>query len=156
MGTYYKIIYLGHPFAKSFFADAFHINGLSDLWVGRHFCAAPEYTQTLPDFAIHAPYPVLHFSDNALDALFWRQLFGHVRYVFEIKPIGQIYRECCRDSNGLYQCGAREIELVKLITEDGLIDLARDEISENTDDAISRYPVPYIQNYIRRLLRGGR
>ncbi len=156
MDTFYKIIYIGDAQNTSFFVDQFHIRGLSDLWTGRCFEATNICMSGSQECMIQAPYPVIHFCDNALDALLWRGLFGHVRYVFEIEPIGQVFREKCNDQNGLYQCGARGIKLQKLITEDGLIKLAQAHVYKDPKASIDRYTNVAIKDYIYKLCRGGR
>ena len=153
MTMFYKVIYIGNMESHSFFCDTFGVRGLADLTRGRMFHADASRVQSqMPEYVIQSPVPLIHFCDNALDTLLWCKLFGHVRYVFKIKPIGDVQRAVCNDNIGLYQCGAPGIELKRRISEEKLIKLARREVSRDIDAAVARYAAPSLQNYIRRLL----
>lgn len=158
MKKYYKVIFIGSMRQGSLFAQTFGVRGLVDLPDGRRFYAQ---TTTAYDMdrkcEIASPVPLIHFCDNALDALLWRDIvFEQERYVFEVRPIGDVVKSVCNDKNGLYQCGAPGIELVKVIKEGELEQLAQREIADNPDAAIARYSRPCIRSRIHDLIQYGR
>lgn len=157
MNRFYKVIFIGDMHSDSLFALTFGIHGLTDLKPGRKFMATHKYTSVdIEKYAIPSPVPLIHFCDNAVDTLLWRQIFGHVRYVFEIQPIGPITYDICKDHNRLQQCGAPGIELKQLVTENGLINLAKAEMAVNPDRIINQYENPLIRQWLWRLYHGAR
>ena len=156
---------------NSRFMEEFYRSEIEDIYPGRQFTAKGkpyEWCQWYsksgaahPRVSLQSPMPVIHFSDNTIDMLMWYYVgmgltspYQEV-YFFEINPLTQVYKQRCIDKNKLYQCGAQRIEIVQQMTMGDVFRVANQEIQNNTDEIINRYPdknmlklIMHIQNNI--------
>lgn len=141
---------------NSHFAETFGISEIEEINPGRRFIAKGKpyewcqwYSKSgnaYPRVSLQSPMPLIHFSDNAIDLLMWYYKGMGVTspyqevYFFEIKPLSPVYKQRCNDKNELYQCGAQHIEVVQPLTMGDILRVADQEIQNNIDEIINRYP----------------
>ncbi len=158
----------------SHFAKVYNISEIDDIYPGRRFVSRGkpfEWCQNYsdsgiptPGITLQNPVPMIHFCDNAIDLLMWYRIgmksispWQEV-YFFEILPLSPVHKQTCNDKNKLYQCGAWHIEIIRQITIGEIFRIASQEIKDNIDEIINRYPdqnmmkiILYIQeNVIRK------
>ena len=158
---------------NSRFVKDFDISEIDEIYPGRQFTAKGkpyEWCQWYsksgnpnPKVSLQTNVPMIHFSDNTIDLLMWYYVgmrfsspYQEV-YFFEIKPMSQVHKQRCNDKNNLYQCGAQRIEIVQQVTMGDIFRIANQEIQNNTDEIINRYPdknmlklIMHVQNNIIR------
>ena len=137
------------------FADAYNIMHVEDILPDQVFRAQGKpfewcvrfdaSGQVCPGVPVFSQEPVIHFCDNAIDLLMWyyKGWDGPVyneTYFFEVEPIGAIYKNQCNDKNHFWQCGANKIKIVRQVSFGELLRVASDEIKQNLDEIINRYP----------------
>ena len=158
---------------NSRFAKVFNISEVEEIYPGRRFVAQGKpyewcqwYSKSgkpSPKVSLQTHAPMIHFADNAIDLLMWYYVGMGVNspyqevYFFEINPLTQVHKQRCSDKNNLYQCGAQRIEIVQQMTLGDIFRAANQEIQNNTDEIINRYPdknmlklIMHVQNNIIR------
>lgn len=133
MTYYYKVIS-----ENSHFKQEYNIDDIFAIPFGTVFYAHPQKTES--SLPIKTDFPVLHFSDNAGDAVYWHiVLLGEMgdvplsnAVIYEITPIGPIIKEKISDhpDNHHSQCGAPAIRIEKQISLKALNDRWGDELLE--------------------------
>lgn len=115
----------------SYFKYEFNIDDIFAIPAGSVF-TAHRYQCDEYSCAIKSDFPVIHFADNAIDAVFWCHIMSGPKPVsavaiYEITPLSQpILKEKCKDHNGRIQCGAEKIRIDKQISFRELRSLAFD------------------------------
>mgnify|MGYP003307134257 CR=1 FL=1 len=140
----------------SFFADTYNIDSPDDIYPGQCFFAKGKqfewctHTDSIgfchPKVCLWNEWPLIHFCDNAIDLLMWYKIGLHDEnwfreiYFYEITPSLPYYKERCKDKNRLFQCGARGIKIIRHLTMDDVLRIAKKEINNNIEEIINRYP----------------
>lgn len=164
---FFKLI----PVQHSRFATTYNIRDVDDIYPGRRFVSRGKLYDWCAIFdnsgyrqrglSIHYAVPLIHFCDNAIDLLMWYYVsmkqslpYSEV-YFFEIKPLAPVHKERCIDKDGLYQCGAHTIEIVKQLSFGDILRIADQEIDKKRDKIIKRYPeqnmfklIKYVQDNV--------
>lgn len=141
---------------NSHFAQTYNILDIDEIYPGQRFVSrgrlfdwCKQYSKSgipQPGITLQTEIPMIHFTDNAIDLLMWYYVgMGditpwHEMYFFEIKPLSPIHKERCNDKNKLYQCGAWHIEIEQPLTMGDILRIADQEIQDNIDEIINRYP----------------
>lgn len=152
MTKYYKIIFL----PDSMFARQYGLSEEYDIMPGQRFtahgkkyewCCKTDKKGFVEDkVSICTADPVIHFCDNAIDALLWADLLNRTNadekygYFYEVQPLGHIYKQQCNDNDGYFQCGAHRIEILRRVSNKEMLRLGAQEIDENASGIIQRYP----------------
>lgn len=149
---FFKMIFL----QGSHFAKTYNISEIDDIYPGQRFVSrgkefewCQKYSKSgkpSPGITLQTVIPMLHFCDNAVDLLMW-YLVGMKSmspwqeiYFFEIEPLSPVHKQRCNDKNQFFQCGAQNIEIKKQLTMGDILRIADQEITENIDEIINRYP----------------
>lgn len=122
MKTYYKIIT-----DNSHFAGEYKISDVMAIPSGTHFRANAPYDNEL---TIHADFPVIHFSDNALDTMLWYEILTRPNdkiAIYEVMPLGPVVKQQCHEQKKLNQCGANEIQIGSQISEAAVLRRVKEE-----------------------------
>lgn len=144
------------PVQNSRFVRTYNIADINDVYPGQRFVSRGkpyEWCQIYsksgaaqPGLALQTQVPMIHFCDNAIDLLMWYYVgiqdalpYQEI-YFFEIKPLSPVHKQRCNDKNKLYQCGAWHIEITQPLTMADILRLADQEIQNNIDEIINRYP----------------
>lgn len=141
---------------NSHFAHTYNISDINDIYPGQRFVSRGkrfEWCQSYsksgaarPGVTLQTRAPMIHFCDNAIDLLMWYYIGMGITspyqeiYFFEIKPLSPVHKQRCNDKNKLYQCGAWHIEITQPLTMGDILRLADQEIQNNIDEIINRYP----------------
>ena len=136
MQKYYKIVDANLPFLTDY-----NMEDPTKVPLFKTFTAKSPETEY--GLFIHSKTPVLHFCDNAFDTMLWYSTcVSHIEdaFVYEIKPIGNIIKEKCKDEHGLYQCGAPQIQFIKLVDTNEMFDLALSEFEKDRMAKFRLYP----------------
>jgi len=93
---------------------------------------------------IQSKFPVMHFTDNALDGLLWfLRLTDHQVWeatIYVVQPLTPIVKQICRDSAGFYQCGAEIIRIDRQLCPSLLINQIKQEFEHNQIPKENPYP----------------
>ena len=144
------------PVQNSRFVRTYKIADINDVYPGQRFVSrgklyewCQKYSKSgaaQPGLALQTQVPMIHFCDNAIDLLMWYYVgiqdalpYQEI-YFFEIKPLSPVHKQRCNDKNKLYQCGAWHIEITQPLTMGDILRLADQEIQNNIDEIINRYP----------------
>lgn len=144
MQKYYKIIT-----EKSWFKKIYDFKDVSDIPYGTMVEAQEPFSND-PQYTIgkrkhwYIKQPVIHFCDNAFDTMLWQPvLVGTLvpkKYqIYEIKPITPIVKEKCADEYGIYQCGAKKVEILGKMNDIDMYDLAVAEFHKDRSTKIDSY-----------------
>ena len=129
---YYKIVT-----SKSFFTDLLYkkmdVFNIPDGTI----LTAPQSCRHRPD----DPQCMLnqccfHFAEGAFDTMLWHTILcNRVKQcqIYKIKPLTQITKSRCLDSDGIYQCGASQIEFIEKQDTDELYDCAIQEYNAHSN-----------------------
>ena len=123
---FYKIIIPG-----SFFADFYNDDcNLFDIPYGT-ILTAPSLSKHKPDYPQYLiNESCLHFAEGAFDTMLWHaQLSHHLLkgQIYSIQPLTNVIKQRCPDALGLYQCGAKQIEILDKQDMDKMYELAIQE-----------------------------
>lgn len=133
---YYKIVT-----PQSFFTDLY--DGIINIDVFDIPCGT---VFTAPDQSKHRPddprcminNSCFHFAQGAFDTMLWHTLLCHHNtletVIYQIQPLsGVVEKQRCRDSNGIYQCGAHEIKILQKQNIHDMYELAIQEYYTDSD-----------------------
>ena len=147
---YYKIVS-----EYMYFYNIARMNGFDDMskiYHGKIFHAYKPSEHT--DVILQHNTPLLHFTDNAFDAMLWASKFnsfvaGKGYYFYEIVPLTQIIKQRCNDSTNLYQCGAYKISFRKQLETSKMFDLAISEYEKDPTAKQQTYPDLDLEKIVR-------
>lgn len=143
---YYKVVGYGFPFT-CFIKKHYNITNFESIPCGAQFSATEKAKGRLP---IKAEMPIIHFSDSAFDAILWKLIFKtKSSVIYEIEPQGQVFKQRCNDQYGIYQCGAKEIKIVRTISDRKMLSMAMEEYLKNKKEILEMYPNIKIKTVIR-------
>lgn len=141
---------------NSHFGQKYNISDIDEIYPGRRFVSHGKrfewclrYNKSgvpRPGITLQTDIPMIHFCDNAIDLLMWYYVGMGLAspwqeiYFFEVKPLSPVHKQRCNDKNKLYQCGAWHVEIVKPMTMGDILRVADQEIQNNTEEIINRYP----------------
>lgn len=137
MQKYYKIIGYDYPF--------FNVYGLDNPANVPLYTTFTAYNpKKSGGYFINSKKPVIHFCDNAFDTMLWHSVFIIAdelpAVIYEIKPIGSIIKQKCRDDSGIFQCGAEQIQFIRPVSTDEMFERALAEFHQNHKAKINLYP----------------
>lgn len=159
------------PMQCSRFAKTYNIQDVDDIYPGRRFVSRGQLYDWCAIFddsgyrqrglGVHSAVPLIHFCDNTIDLLMWYYVsikpclpYSEV-YFFEIKPLSPVHKQRCIDTDRLYQCGSHTIEIVKQLSFGDVLRIANQEIENECEQIIKRYPeqnmfklIKYVQDNV--------
>ena len=134
---YYKIIGADLPF-WSFVASAHQRFNPNLVPCGKTITAKGTKRG---DLCIQSQTPVIHFTDNAFDAMLWLSIFRtHNFAIYEITPLTPVIKQKCTDVYELDQCGATTIRIEHIVSTDTMFRRALSEYGKKRKQIQITYP----------------
>ncbi len=147
---YYKIVGRGFPFT-CFIKRQYNLEKFESIPCGTQISATEEFKGRLP---IRVEMPIIHFTDNAFDAVLWKLIFqAKSSVIYEVEPKGQVIKQRCSDYYGVYQCGAKEIKIGRIVSNRKILRMALSEYCRNKKEITEMYPNIKIKDIIRAWIK---
>ncbi len=129
---YYKIIT-----PRSFFTHVYDTRvNIFNIPYGKVFTATKHTAYKPDDPKCLVNESCFHFADGAFDTMLWHTaLCHHVLHcqIYQIEPLSDVIKERCKDSKGIYQCGAHKIKFLGKQNIDKMYEQAIQEYYQDPD-----------------------
>lgn len=123
---YYKILT-----PKSFFTNSYDKLDIFNIPYGTTFVAPkhPRYNPDCPKCLIGES--CFHFAQGAFDTMLWYTILYHhllkETQIYRVQPLSRVVKQRCQDSEGIYQCGAHQIQFLDKQDINKMYDMAVQE-----------------------------